>query len=62
MDLRLRVLAFVEGLGPGRHLIFTHGVVIALLGREVGHKELVPTGTLRVIDWTNRRPLAAPAP
>jgi len=62
VDLKLRVLAFVEGLGPGRHLIFTHGVVIALLGREVGQKELIPTGALRVIDWTHRRPLAAPAP
>jgi 2,3-bisphosphoglycerate-dependent phosphoglycerate mutase len=61
-DLRLRVLSFVGELDPGRHLIFTHGVVIALLGREVGQKELVPTGTLRVIDWTNRRPLPAPAP
>jgi 2,3-bisphosphoglycerate-dependent phosphoglycerate mutase len=61
-DLRLRVLSFVDELDPGRHLIFTHGVVIALLGLEVGQKELVPTGTLRVLDWTNRRPLPAPAP
>jgi probable phosphoglycerate mutase len=60
-DLRLRVLSFVDALEPGRHLIFTHGVVIALLGREVGQKELVPTGALRVIDWTNRRPLPTPA-
>jgi probable phosphoglycerate mutase len=59
-DLRLRVLGFVADLGPGRHLLFTHGVVIALLGREVGQKELIPTGALRVIDWTNRRPLPAP--
>jgi probable phosphoglycerate mutase len=59
-DLRLRVLDFVAGLGPGRHLIFTHGVVIALLSREVGRKELIPTGTLRVLDWTNRRPLPSP--
>jgi 2,3-bisphosphoglycerate-dependent phosphoglycerate mutase len=59
VDLRLRVMAFVTDLGPGRHLLFTHGVVIALLSREVGQKELIPTGTLRVIDWTNRRPLAA---
>jgi hypothetical protein len=51
---------FLAGLGPGRHLLFTHGVVIALLGREVGQKELVPTGTLRVLDWTNRRPLPTP--
>ena len=59
-DLRARVMAFVADLPPGRHLIFTHGVVIALLTREVGQKELVPTGTLRVLDWTNRRPLPAP--
>lgn len=61
-DLRTRVMAFVDGLRPGRHLIFTHGVVIALLSREVGQRELVPTGTLRILDWTNRRPLAAPVP
>jgi len=60
-DLRARVMAFVADLRPGRHLVFTHGVVIALLTREVGQKELVPTGTLRVLDWTNRRPLPAPA-
>ena len=59
-DLRARVMAFVADLGPGRHLIFTHGVVIALLSRDVGQKELVPTGALRVLDWTNRRPLPAP--
>ena len=62
LDLRARLMAFVGDLAPGRHLIFTHGVVIALLGREVGRQELIPTGTLRVIDWTNRRPLPTPAP
>lgn len=61
IDLRDRVMRFVTDLGPGRHLLFTHGVVIALLSREVGRRELVPTGTLRVLDWTNRRPLPAPA-
>jgi 2,3-bisphosphoglycerate-dependent phosphoglycerate mutase len=60
VDLRTRVMAFVTDLGPGRHLLFTHGVVIALLSREVGQRELIPTGTLRVIDWANRRPLPAP--
>jgi probable phosphoglycerate mutase len=61
VDLRTRVMAFVTGLGPGRHLLFTHGVVIALFSREVGQKELIPTGGLRVIDWTNRQPLPVPA-
>jgi 2,3-bisphosphoglycerate-dependent phosphoglycerate mutase len=62
VDLRTRVLGFLADLPPGRHLLFTHGVVIALLGREVGQRELIPTGTLRVIDWTNRRPLPPPSP
>ena len=59
-DLRTRVMEFLSSLRPGRHLIFTHGVVIALVRREVGEKELVPTGSLRIVDWTNRRSLPAP--
>src|SRR5262249_22487808 len=35
-DLRARVHEFVEGLGPGRHVLFTHGGVVRLLSREVG--------------------------
>ena len=54
-DLRLRVLAFVEELKPGRHLLFSHGGVLRLLTREVGHDRFVPTGTLVVIDWDGRR-------
>jgi probable phosphoglycerate mutase len=61
-DFRVRVLAFVGGLGAGRHLLFTHGVVIAVLSREVGLHDLVATGTLRVLDWTNRRALPGPGP
>jgi probable phosphoglycerate mutase len=54
-DLRLRVLAFVEELQPGRHLVFSHGGVLRLLTREVGHDRFVPTGTLVVIDWDGHR-------
>lgn len=54
-DLRARVLSFVDTLGPGRHLLFTHGGVVRLLSREVGEDHFVPTGTLLVVDWDARR-------
>ncbi len=54
-DLRGRVLAFVGGLAPGRHLVFTHGGVVRLLSREVGEDYFVPTGTLLVVDWEGRK-------
>jgi probable phosphoglycerate mutase len=53
--LRARVLSFVEGLLPGRHVLFTHGGVVRLLSREVGEDTFVPTGTLLVVDWDARR-------
>jgi len=54
-ELRERVLAFVDSLPPGRHLVFTHGGVLRLLSREVGVDSFVPTGTLLVVDWDARR-------
>jgi probable phosphoglycerate mutase len=54
-DLRARVLSFVDGLPPGRHVLFTHGGVVRLLSREVGVDHFVPTGTLLVVDWDGRR-------
>jgi probable phosphoglycerate mutase len=53
--LRARVLSLVDGLGPGRHLLFTHGGVVRLLSREAGADSFVPTGTLVVLDWEARR-------
>lgn len=53
--LRTRVLSFVDSLGAGRHLIFTHGGVLRLLSREAGEDSFVPTGTLLVVDWDARR-------
>ncbi|HUL76111.1 MAG TPA: histidine phosphatase family protein [Vicinamibacteria bacterium] len=53
--LRSRVFAFVEGLRPGRHLVFTHGGVLRVLSRETGEDQFVPTGTLLVVDWEGRR-------
>jgi probable phosphoglycerate mutase len=53
--LRARVLSLVDSLGPGRHLLFTHGGVVRLLSREAGDDSFVPTGTLLVVDWEARR-------
>jgi probable phosphoglycerate mutase len=53
--LRARVLSLVDSLGPGRHLLFTHGGVVRLLSREAGADSFVPTGTLLVLDWETRR-------
>jgi probable phosphoglycerate mutase len=53
--LRRRVMDFVAGLAPGRHLVFTHGGVLRLLAREVGEDHFVPTGSLLVVDWEGRR-------
>jgi 2,3-bisphosphoglycerate-dependent phosphoglycerate mutase len=52
---QLRIFSFVDELASGRHLLFTHGGVLRLLSREVGHDEFVPTGTLVVIDWDGRQ-------
>jgi probable phosphoglycerate mutase len=53
--LRSRVLSFLDGLPPGRHLVFTHGGVVRLLSREVGEDRFVPTGSLVALDWDGRR-------
>jgi len=54
-ELRARVYSFLDGLGAGRHLVFTHGGVVRLLSREVGEDHFVPTGSLLVVDWDARR-------
>jgi probable phosphoglycerate mutase len=53
-EVRERVTGFLTELPPGRHLLFTHGGVIRLLGRETGQDGFVPTGTVVGIDWSHR--------
>jgi probable phosphoglycerate mutase len=57
-ELRARVMSFVDELPPGRHALFTHGGVMRLLARELGEDRFVPTGTLLVADWDDRRLLS----
>jgi probable phosphoglycerate mutase len=57
-ELRARVMSFVDELPRGRHALFTHGGVVRLLARELGEDRFVPTGTLLVADWDDRRILS----
>lgn len=61
-ELVARVLAFVDDLPEGRHLIFTHGGVVRLLAREAGADTFPPTGSLTVLDWPARSILPLPPP
>jgi probable phosphoglycerate mutase len=54
-DFRGRILEFVEGLGPGRHLLFVHGGVIRALTQDLGIDRFVPTGSLVTIDWVAQK-------
>ena len=49
--LRSRVLEFVESLPQGRHLVFTHGGVIRLLTRDIGHDKFLGNGGVIALDW-----------
>lgn len=44
--LRRRVMAFVDGLPEGDHVLFTHGGVIRVLGHEAGRAASVPPGAI----------------
>jgi len=49
-DFGARIDAFVEGLGPGHHLLVTHGGVIRHLLRRTGTDVSVEPGTWRDLD------------
>lgn len=50
-EFRHRVLGFVDGLEPGRHLLFVHGGVIRVLTQDLGVDRFIPTGSLLGLDW-----------
>ncbi len=49
-----RVADFVEGLAPGRHLLFVHGGVIRLLTQDLGLDAFVPTCSVVALAWSPR--------
>ena len=54
---RERVQNFVDGLEPGRHLLFVHGGVIRVLTQDLGLDRFVPTGSLVGVDWESKKVL-----
>ncbi len=53
-QFRERVLQFVDGLAPGRHLLVVHGGVIRVLTQDLGLDRFLATGSLVVVDWAAR--------
>ena len=49
-----RVTAFLNGLAPGRYLIFAHGGVIRTIARNLGADRFIQNGTALIVDWTHR--------
>jgi len=52
-----RVRGFIEGLEPGRHLLFVHGGVIRVLTQNLGVDRFLPTGSVFGLDWRNQEVL-----
>jgi probable phosphoglycerate mutase len=50
-ELHDRVHAFLRELESGDHLVFTHGGVIRLLGREAGSQLFPAPGEMISLDW-----------
>ena len=50
-----RLMAFIDDLTPGRHLIFTHGGVIRALCRRFGYMAFAPPASLTIVDWSGGR-------
>lgn len=49
-----RVFAFLDGLVPGRHVLFAHGGVIRAIGRACGCDGFPSHEDIVKVDWTNR--------
>lgn len=52
-QLELRVRDFIGELRHGKHLIFTHGGVIRLLGSLAGRNIVAKPGQMTVVDWSD---------
>jgi len=50
-QLEERVGEFLSEIGPGEHLVFTHGGVIRLLARHVGLASQPAPGELTILEW-----------
>ncbi|MGN6693708.1 MAG: histidine phosphatase family protein [Aquihabitans sp.] len=50
-QLRTRVVAFLDGLPPGRHVVVTHGGVVRLLLRMAGRDAIVTPAQVEHMAW-----------
>ena len=50
-----RVTGFLDGLGDGTHLVFTHGGVIRMIARACAADFFPRPGEIIVVDWPARR-------
>lgn len=53
-SFRDRIFGFLDGLPPGRHLLFVHGGVIRIVTQDLGLDRFVATGSVVGVDWTRR--------
>lgn len=51
-SFRQRLEGFLDGLLPGRHLLFVHGGVIRSLMQDLGLDRFVATGSVVGVDWS----------
>jgi probable phosphoglycerate mutase len=56
-----RVFGFLDGLTPGRHVVFAHGGVIRAIGRVCGSDAFPSHTDIVKLDWTNRSSLESDA-
>lgn len=54
-QFQARLLHFVYELKAGRHLIFTHGGVIRMLGKQFGLDRFLKNASLIKIDWSAQK-------
>ncbi|GEM83704.1 histidine phosphatase family protein [Meiothermus hypogaeus] len=55
--LRARVYGVLEGLAPGRYLVFTHGGVLRMLLRDFDQDRFLPPCAVLGLDWAHKRVL-----
>jgi probable phosphoglycerate mutase len=54
-DFTARVYDFLDGLAPGRHLVFAHGGVCRAVTLLTGPEGFLSTGSLLAVDWAGKR-------
>ena len=51
-ESRTRAMSYLRELGPGHHLVVTHGGLICALCFEIGLKHVVPNASLVSVEYS----------